>query len=178
MKSASHVGVRGDLAAIFFHLFAGCRSGRQLAGRRDSLPGLREPDQGWIDLQLLGVGSNGHIAFNEPGSSLTSRTRLVSLTERTIEDNSRFFASRSAVPESAITMGVGTILEARRILRLASGKSKAIAVKNALQGPVSDACLGFAKPSACRYFCRFRGCGIVDGSEIARHRRSVTSSFP
>lgn len=91
-----------------------------------------------IDLQLLGIGHNGHIAFNEPGSSLESRTRAVSLTDETIEKNARFFDSPNDVPRHAITMGIGTILEARRIVLLALGAAKADAVGKALFGPVTD----------------------------------------
>jgi len=92
---------------------------------------------GGIDLQILGVGFNGHIAFNEPGSDRTTRTRLVKLSERTIQDNSRFFKDGSTPPRFAITMGIGTILEAREILLLASGEAKANAVYEALCEPVS-----------------------------------------
>lgn len=95
-------------------------------------------DAGGIDLQLLGIGSDGHIAFNEPGSSLASRTRLKALTERTRRDNSRFFGSLEEVPKLAVTMGVGTILEARRILLLATGASKARAVHGFIEGPVTS----------------------------------------
>ncbi len=92
---------------------------------------------GGIDLQLLGIGSDGHIAFNEPGSSLASRTRLKALTAETRRDNSRFFGSLDEVPKLAVTMGVGTILEARRILLLATGESKASAVRSFIEGPVT-----------------------------------------
>jgi glucosamine-6-phosphate deaminase len=92
---------------------------------------------GGIDLQLLGIGGNGHIAFNEPGSSLASRTRLKTLDQRTIKDNARFFANAEEVPRSAITMGVGTILEARRILLIASGEAKAASCADFIEGPVS-----------------------------------------
>jgi glucosamine-6-phosphate deaminase len=92
---------------------------------------------GGIDLQILGIGRHAHIGFNEPGSSLASRTRLKTLTEQTVEDNRRFFQFREAVPQAAITMGVGTIMEARRILLLASGEHKASAIQKALEGPVS-----------------------------------------
>lgn len=95
-------------------------------------------DCGGIDLQILGIGSDGHIAFNEPSSSLGSRTRIKTLARQTIEDNARFFANPSEVPVHAITMGVGTILEARRILLLASGRKKAAAVAAALEGPVTS----------------------------------------
>jgi glucosamine-6-phosphate deaminase len=92
---------------------------------------------GGIDLQLLGVGSDGHIGFNEPSSSLGSRTRLKTLNERTIRDNARFFASPEEVPRHVITMGVGTILEARRCLVLAFGDAKAAAVAAMVEGPVT-----------------------------------------
>ncbi len=92
---------------------------------------------GGVDLQLLGVGSDGHIGFNEPSSSLGSRTRLKTLTERTIRDNARFFASPEEVPRHVITMGVGTILDARRCLVLAFGETKARAVADMAEGPVT-----------------------------------------
>lgn len=92
---------------------------------------------GGIDLQLLGIGADGHIAFNEPGSSLASRTRVKALTEQTRRDNARFFSCIDEVPRLAITMGIGTILEARRILLLATGEQKAEAVRAFVEGPVS-----------------------------------------
>ena len=95
-------------------------------------------DAGGIDLQVLGIGGDGHIAFNEPGSSLGSRTRLKTLTEETIQDNSRFFATMDEVPRFAITMGVGTIFEARRCLLLASGFKKAKVVTLAIEGPITS----------------------------------------
>jgi glucosamine-6-phosphate deaminase len=93
---------------------------------------------GGIDLQILGIGSDGHIAFNEPTSSLSSRTRLKTLSKQTIDDNARFFERREDVPVYAITMGVGTILEARQLLLVASGKSKARAIAQAVEGPVTS----------------------------------------
>jgi len=87
-----------------------------------------------IDLQLLGIGSNGHIAFNEPGSSLTSRTRVVDLKENTINDNARFFSNKSEVPKKAVTMGIGTILEAKKIVLIATGANKKDAVSKSLNG--------------------------------------------
>ena len=93
---------------------------------------------GGIDVQILGIGSDGHIAFNEPGSSLSSRTRLKTLAKQTIDDNARFFSSREQVPVYAITMGVGTIMEARKLLLLANGAKKADAVAAAVEGPVSS----------------------------------------
>lgn len=93
---------------------------------------------GGIDLQILGIGRNGHIGFNEPTSSLGSRTRVKVLNRETIEDNHRFFAAGEEVPRAAITMGIGTILEARKILLLASGEAKAGAVAKAIEGPVTS----------------------------------------
>lgn len=91
-----------------------------------------------IDLQILGIGSDGHIGFNEPGSSLASRTRVKALTERTRQDNARFFGDVQQVPKLAITMGVGTILESERILILATGDNKASAVRDFIEGPVTS----------------------------------------
>jgi glucosamine-6-phosphate deaminase len=96
-------------------------------------------DSGGIDLQLLGIGVNGHIAFNEPGSSRDSRTRQVDLTQKTIQSNARFFKSIHDVPKQAITMGIGTILEAKSIVLLAMGAGKADAVRDAISGDVSPA---------------------------------------
>ncbi|NUP89659.1 MAG: glucosamine-6-phosphate deaminase [Candidatus Sumerlaeia bacterium] len=93
---------------------------------------------GGIDLQLLGIGGDGHIAFNEPGSSLASRTRLKTLTEETIKDNARFFEKESDVPRFAVTMGVGTILEARKLLLIANGKKKAKVTAEFIEGPITS----------------------------------------
>lgn len=95
---------------------------------------------GGIDLQILGIGANGHIAFNEPGSSLGSRTRIKTLTEKTRQDNSRFFKSIDEVPKYAITMGIGTIMEAKEVILLANGENKADAVKAAVEGPITAMC--------------------------------------
>lgn len=84
---------------------------------------------GKIDIQLLGLGTNGHIGFNEPGSEINTRTRIVDLAESTIESNSRYFKSKEDVPKRAVSMGLGTILEANKILLIAFGKSKADAIK-------------------------------------------------
>jgi glucosamine-6-phosphate deaminase len=89
-------------------------------------------------LQVLGIGGDGHIAFNEPSSSLGSRTRIKTLAKQTIDDNARFFDSAEQVPIYAITMGVGTILEARQCLVLANGRSKAAAVAAMIEGPVTS----------------------------------------
>ena len=95
---------------------------------------------GGIDLQLLGIGSNGHIGFNEPSSSLTSRTRVQKLTEETMSHNARFFQLNEFQPNMAITMGIGTIMEARKIVLLATGFSKASAVSKALEHTISPDC--------------------------------------
>lgn len=97
-------------------------------------------ENGGVDLQILGIGSNGHIGFNEPGSAADSRTRAVQLAERTRQDNARFFDSPDDVPREALTQGIGTILEARRILLLASGQRKAEAVARAMTQPPSADC--------------------------------------
>lgn len=95
---------------------------------------------GGIDVQILGIGRDGHIGFNEPTSSLCSRTRDKVLTRETIEDNRRFFGPDEEVPRWALTMGVGTILEAREILLMACGPSKARAVAAMAEGPVTALC--------------------------------------
>lgn len=92
---------------------------------------------GGIDVQILGIGANGHIAFNEPGSSLGSRTRIKTLTEKTIKDNSRFFDDPEQVPRYAITMGIGTIMDAQNLLLVGSGEGKADAIKATLEGPIT-----------------------------------------
>lgn len=97
---------------------------------------------GGVHLQLLGIGSNGHIGFNEPGSSLASRTRVKRLSAATRADNARFFPSMADVPTHCVTQGLGTILEARGLLLLAFGESKAAAVAAAVEGPVSSGCPG------------------------------------
>ncbi len=94
-------------------------------------------EEGGVDLQILGIGGDGHIAFNEPGSSLGSRTRLKTLTSETVRDNARFFGSEEEVPRLAITVGVGTILESRQCLLLACGDSKAKAIRDTIEGPIT-----------------------------------------
>lgn len=101
-------------------------------------------EAGGIDLQLLGIGTDGHIAFNEPGSSLASLTRVKTLTQQTRIDNARFFASPDEVPMHCITQGVGTILRARHLVLLAFGEEKAQALAGAVEGPVSAANPGSA----------------------------------
>lgn len=91
---------------------------------------------GGIDIQVLGMGHNGHIGFNEPGQAFELETHVVNLTERTIEANARFFASKDEVPKRAITMGIKSIMQARQILVVVSGEEKAEIVKKAFFGPV------------------------------------------
>lgn len=95
---------------------------------------------GGVDLQLLGLGTNGHIAFNEPGTSFNSRTQVVDLTESTIKANSRFFDSMDEVPTQAVTMGIGSILESDEIVMLVSGESKAEALAQVINGDVTEDC--------------------------------------
>lgn len=94
-------------------------------------------ERGGIDLMILGIGRDGHIGFNEPGSSLASRTRIKTLMEVTRRDNARFFRSLEEVPKYAITMGIGTIMESKKILLLASGEAKREAVKKTVEGPIT-----------------------------------------
>jgi len=95
---------------------------------------------GGVDLQLLGVGTDGHVAFNEPGSSLSSRTRVKTLTAQTRADNARFFASPEDVPHHVLTQGLGTIREARHLVLIATSSTKATAVRRLVEGPVSASC--------------------------------------
>ena len=92
---------------------------------------------GGVDLQILGIGTDGHIGFNEPGSSFASRTRIKTLTEQTREDNARFFDSPDQVPTHCMTQGLGTILRARHLVLLAFGEGKAEAIARAVEGPVT-----------------------------------------
>lgn len=101
-------------------------------------------DAGGVDLQLLGIGTDGHIGFNEPGSSFASRTRVKTLTRQTRADNARFFDTVDDVPRHCITQGLGTILEARHLVLLAFGSGKAAAVAAAVEGPVTASCPGSA----------------------------------
>ena len=95
---------------------------------------------GGIDLQILGIGANGHIGFNEPTSSFGSRTRLKTLAPQTRADNARFFDSADEVPMHCLTQGLGTILDAREVVLVAQGSRKAAAVAAAVEGPVSSMC--------------------------------------
>lgn len=95
---------------------------------------------GGVDLQVLGIGSDGHLAFNEPGSSLASLTRIKTLTEETRRDNARFFGAVEEVPRHVLTQGLGTILRARHLLLLATGPGKADALAAAVEGPLTAQC--------------------------------------
>lgn len=95
---------------------------------------------GGVDVQILGVGTNGHIAFNEPPSPLDSRTRQIDLHPTTVADNARFFDNEDQVPRTALTQGVGTIMEAHTIVLIATGAHKADAVKALVEGPVTSGC--------------------------------------
>jgi glucosamine-6-phosphate deaminase len=112
-------------------------------GMAEDVPGECEAyeqrirNAGGLDLQILGIGTDGHIGFNEPISSLASRTRIKTLTARTRRDNARFFARPEDVPHHVITMGIGTILESRAVLLLAFGEEKAQAVAGTIEGPLT-----------------------------------------
>ncbi len=95
---------------------------------------------GGVDVQILGIGSNGHIGFNEPSSSLSSRTRVKALTQRTRSDNARFFDNPDEVPSLCVTQGLGTIMDSRCALMVVTGEHKADAVAAMVEGPVSAAC--------------------------------------
>lgn len=92
------------------------------------------------DIQLLGLGSNGHVGFNEPGTSFDSMTHIVDLTESTIRDNSRLFSNIEEVPRQAITMGISEIMKSKKVLVLASGRNKANAVYQMIKGEISENC--------------------------------------
>ncbi|WP_196884540.1 glucosamine-6-phosphate deaminase [Arthrobacter sp. CAN_A214] len=117
---------------------------------------------GGVDLQLLGIGRNGHIGFNEPGSSLSSRTRPKTLMAATRRDNARFFTDLDTVPRHCLTQGLGTILDAAEVLLVAQGAAKADAVAAALEGPVSSMC-----PASVLQLHR-RATVVLDG-DAARH---------
>jgi glucosamine-6-phosphate deaminase len=95
-----------------------------------------------VDIQILGIGANGHIGFNEPTSSLSSRTRLKTLAPQTRAYNARFFDSPDQVPLHCVTQGLGTIMDAREVVLVAQGSAKAGAIAGAVEGPVSSRCPG------------------------------------
>jgi glucosamine-6-phosphate deaminase len=134
-------------------------------------------DAGGVDVQLLGIGGNGHIGFNEPTSSFGSRTRIKTLTARTRADNARFFASPDEVPLHCLTQGLGTILGARRLLLVAQGEGKAAAVAAAVEGPLTSMCPGSALQ------LHPRATVVVDEAAAARltlidHYRHVHAAKP
>lgn len=92
---------------------------------------------GGVDLQILGIGTNGHIGFNEPSDSFSKQTSMVELAESTIESNKRFFDSAEDVPKFALSMGIKTIMKSKKILLIANGKEKADAISNAINGPIT-----------------------------------------
>jgi glucosamine-6-phosphate deaminase len=95
---------------------------------------------GGVDLQVLGIGADGHLGFNEPTSSLASRTRVKTLTEQTRRDNARFFAGIDDVPRHVVTQGIGTILDARHLVLIATGVAKAEPIARAVEGPLTSMC--------------------------------------
>ncbi|MGL5268801.1 MAG: glucosamine-6-phosphate deaminase [Spiroplasma sp.] len=126
----SHINIKKENT----HIPSGLKDGNQNALTYEKLISKYGP----IDLQILGIGSNGHIGFNEPGSDVNSITRVVELSKETIEANKRFFAAdKSVVPNQAITMGIATILKAKSIALIATGKNKAVAIKALVQGEIS-----------------------------------------
>ena len=115
----------------------------RLARAESLFPPKEVKEKGGIDLQLLGIGPNGHIGFNEPGEAFELETHCIDLAPTTIEANKRFFDGNEAlVPKQAYTMGIKTIMQARKVLVVANGKAKAQAVKDAVTGPVTPACPG------------------------------------
>ena len=125
-----HINIRPDHT----HILNGMAADPEEEGRRyDEL--IRS--LGGVDIQLLGLGHNGHIGFNEPDSSFAQTTHCVDLTESTIEANKRFFASADDVPRQAYTMGIGTIMKAKKILLIVNGEAKADIVAKAFFGPVT-----------------------------------------
>jgi glucosamine-6-phosphate deaminase len=123
-------------------------------------------DAGGIDVQLLGIGTDGHIAFNEPASSLASRTRIKTLTERTRRDNAPFFAPGEEVPQHVITMGIGTIMEAREVVLLGFGSAKADAMVAAIEGPVTQ-----MVPASVLQFHQ-HACFLLDDASAAKLERA------
>ena len=102
------------------------------------------PEAGGVDIQILGIGANGHIGFNEPTSSFASRTRIKTLAPTTRADNARFFDSPDEVPTHCLTQGLATILDARRLVLVAQGAAKADAVARMIEGPLTSMCPGSA----------------------------------
>lgn len=128
---------------LFNHIDIDKKNTNVLLGVGDYKKFMNEYDSmiekaGGIDIQILGIGSDGHIAFNEPGTSFDSLTHETELTEQTIRDNSRLFNDISEVPTRAVTMGLKSIMNARKIVLIATGKNKAKAVYGLIKGPLSE----------------------------------------
>jgi len=128
---------------LFNHIDIDKKNTNVLLGVGDYKKFMNEYDKmiekaGGIDIQILGIGSDGHIAFNEPGTSFNSLTHETELTEQTIRDNSRLFNDISEVPTRAVTMGLKSIMNARKIVLIATGKNKAKAVYGLIKGPITE----------------------------------------
>ena len=128
---------------LFNHIDINIENTHVLKGVGDYLAYANQYDElikqaGGIDLQILGIGSDGHIAFNEPGTPFDSLTHVAELSESTIVDNSRLFNDISEVPTKAVTMGLKSIMNARKIVLIATGKNKAQAIYNLLKGPKTE----------------------------------------
>jgi len=132
---------------------------------------------GGIDLQVLGIGADGHLAFNEPGSSLSSLTRIKTLTEQTRQDNARFFDSLDEVPRHVLTQGLGTLLRAGHLLLVGSGPGKAAAIAAAIEGPLTATC-----PASVLqlhpHVSVLLDDGAASGLARAEHYREVYASKP
>jgi glucosamine-6-phosphate deaminase len=125
-----------DIAADHIHLPSGLGNPQEAAAQYERLLVQYGP----IDLQLLGIGQNGHIGFNEPGAAFDGGTQVTALSDTTIAANSRFFDDKTQVPKEAVTMGIGAILKARKIVLLACGSVKAKAVQDMAEGPIDPCC--------------------------------------
>jgi len=146
-------------ASLFDHIDIDKNNTHVLKGVGDYLDYAAHYDEeiarsGGIDLQILGLGSDGHIAFNEPDTPFDSLTHIADLTESTIRDNSRLFKDISEVPTKAVTMGLKSIMNAKKIVLIATGKNKAKAVKDLLEGPISEKvpCSILQKHSDCTIY--------------------------
>ena len=145
---------------LFNHIDINKDNTHVLKGTGDYLKYMKGYDKlikkdGGIDIQLLGIGSDGHIAFNEPGTSFRSLTHIATLAESTIEDNARFFKSKDEVPTKAVTMGLKSIMNAREIILIATGANKANAIKALLSGKVDKnwPCTILQKHKNCTIYC-------------------------
>lgn len=129
--------------------------------------------RGGIDIQLLGIGRNGHIGFNEPGSRFDSRTRQVELTASTVEANARDFPAGEAVPSNAVTMGIGTILDAGEVIIVATGRAKANAIARAFGAPPDLACPASALQLHPRVavYCDEAAAGLLTSSALTSTHR-------